>query len=32
MSIRGYQQAHRAHEPKYKRMKGYELTSNHTRT
>ena len=32
MSMRGYQQAHRVHQPKDKSMWGYEVADNHTRT
>ena len=32
MNLRIYQQAHREHEPKDKRMWGYEVTSKHTWT
>ena len=32
MIMRGYQQVHRVHEAKNKRMWGYKVTSKHTQT
>ena len=32
MRLRGYEQAHKIHEPKDKRMWGYKVTSKHTPT